>query len=1181
MKKRCLLSMGFPPLTGGGGRPSDPLVLQSIDRSGEWRLGSFCGLMFLLCLLLDASAFAQKTTGTIRGLVTDSSGAAVIGATVVVTNNATGDVRTVTTNEQGEFVAPELEAGVYEVRAKKVNFKEFVGKDVELHVASTAVVNATLQVGRAEERVEVEANAVQVDTSSGSVGNLVEGTQVRELPLNGRSFVQLTQLMPGVSPAANFNSKNKGLEAGVDFSVNGNSTTHNLFLVDGVSNNDVGSNRTILVYPSIDAIDEFKILRNSYGPEYGQAAGAIVNIVTRGGTNDWHGGVFYFGRNDYLNASNYFNNLNQLPKDKLRRNDFGYNLGGPILKDKLFFFWSQEWNREIRGLVRSATVPTAAERTGNFTSLRPDLTSTGGACDPTPTDPTTGARLMNVPQISPAGQAVVNLLPLPNQQNPVNCQNWAQSIASPIYWRQENIRADYKISPTWSLMGRYTQDHWEQPYPSTLGFWGDDLYPSVESSWKQPGYQATIKLTKLFGSTAVNDFQVAYAANRINITRSGEDPALNDVVAANFTPFFPYSQKFSGTQIGYPIFSGGLGPGADSDDLQTIAPWQNNQELYILRDDFSKVIGNHTFKAGFLASNNRKNELVNQSSGENAQFSGVVGGDTGNGVFNTLWAGRVWSFSELQTNPRALTRWHDIEFYLGDNWKVRRNVTVEYGFRWSFLRQPYDANDRIASFVPAFYNPALGSDACNGIVLPPGEDFCQAAGFGGGTPGMNRSLKEQNNHAIAPRVGIAWDPFGDGKMSIRAGAGQFFQRERLNNYLTMAANSPFSLTASGTRTLDITPPPGSLAASGSPSYGISTDDNLPNTWQWNLTVERQLFRNSKLELGYIGNRSTHLLQYLDLNQVPASLRLGYALTEDNALRPFGAGDFGFIGGANWSGSSNYHALDVLFRTRALRVLDAQFAYTYSKSLADTDITNSGSVSQASLLLDPTNPRLNYGPSNINRPHNFTANIVYKTPTLAGQNAFVRNVIGNWEAATILSYATGTSLTVYTGRSAEGAPGGFSGTGSSQDNVRPNVVPGQPCRARDPVLAHQWLNPNRWTVNGIALGGFGNSPKGDCLGPGIANTDFSVYKNFALTERVSMQFRMEFFNLFNKVQFLGNSGDATFLNNIWSNSIDACTVTSPCPGQPVNTIAGTLDPEFGQSTRTRGPREIQYGLKITF
>jgi hypothetical protein len=200
-----------------------------------------------------------------------------------------------------------------------------------------------------------------------------------------------------------------------------------------------------------------------------------------------------------------------------------------------------------------------------------------------------------------------------------------------------------------------------------------------------------------------------------------------------------------------------------------------------LKDDFSKVAGSHSFKVGFLVSNNQKNELVNASSAENAQFWGVSSGNTGNGVFNALWAGRQWGFAELQTNPFSKTRWHDIEPYFGDTWKVLRNLTVEYGVRWSLLRQPYSGSDKIASYNPSTFNPALGGDPCNGILFVPGTNPCKALGFVGGTAAVNRSLKEQNNHAFAPRFGIAWDPKSDGKTSIRAGVGQFFQRERLNN----------------------------------------------------------------------------------------------------------------------------------------------------------------------------------------------------------------------------------------------------------------------------------------------------------------------------------------------------------------------------------------------------------------
>jgi len=1156
-----------------------------------------------LCLLLTLPAFSQKFTGTIRGAVTDQSGAVVPGAEVTIKNDATGEVRTVTTNDQGEYVAPELAAGMYTVTIKKANFKESVSKDVELHVASTAVANSVLQVGNVNEQMTIEANNVQVETTTGAVGNVVEGNEVRELPLNGRSFAQLTQLMPGVSPQANFDTKNKGLMAGVDFSVNGNSTTGNIFTVDGVNNNDIGSNRTILVYPSVDAIQEFKILRNSYGPEYGQAMGAVVNIITRGGTNQFHGGAFYFGRNDALNATDYFNNLHGIPKDVLRRNDFGYNLGGPIVKDKLFFFWSQEWNRELRGAQRAANVPTVAEKAGDFSVLR--VANDGSACEPQPTNPVTNAPMTQVPsgEISPVGSVLMGIYPDPNvpvsRVVPGDCSNWAESLTAPIYWRQENIRADYRLGSSWTVFGRYTQDHWSQPFPSTLGFWGDDPFPSVESSWIQPGYQATIKVIKLFGNSAVNDFQVSYAANRITANRAGTNPQLNDQIAQIFQPNFPLSDKQSGSNIGYPIFWGGFGEGA-SDDLWAQAPWHNNEALYILKDDFSKVHGNHTFKVGFLFSNNQKNELVNGSSGENTQFGGVISntGDptssTGNGAFDGLWAGRLWDTTELQTNPFSQTRWHDIEFYYGDNWKLTRRLTLDYGLRWSFLRQPYHSKDKIATFEPSAYKAELGSDPCNGLLIVPGTNFCQAAGFLGGVPGPNRALKENNNHAIAPRIGIAYDLRGDGKTSVRAGIGQFFQRERLNHTLNMANNAPFSLTASSvSRTLDT---PVSQSGSGAPGFGIDTGSDLPNTWQWNLTVEHEIARNTLFELAYVGNRGLHLLRYNDINAVPQSLWLQHVYSNSDDDRPFGDGAFGFIPFGQWKGASNYHALQSLFRTR-MKGLDAQFAYTFSKSLSDADIVSSGSSGQTQNLVDPTNPRLNYGPTTIHRPHTFVANLVYNVPDFKGHNAVVRQALGGWEIASILDYASGTPLTVFANQpNLENAPGGLTGTGVNQGETRPNRVFSQSCRAPSGSPKFQWLNPAGWTLDGYQLATFGTASIGDCPGPGIANTDFSLYKNFKIREKVTVQFRLEFFNIFNKVQFRGNSPDITGIDNNLAIQGTGCVAgnvgiaptpdaPNPCFGRPINTVAFDFgrdgNSSFGQAQSDKGPREIQYALKITF
>jgi hypothetical protein len=419
--------------------------------------------------------------------------------------------------------------------------------------------------------------------------------------------------------------------------------------------------------------------------------------------------------------------------------------------------------------------------------------------------------------------------------------------------------------------------------------------------------------------------------------------------------------------------------------------------------------------------------------------------------------------------------------------------------------------------------------------------------------------------------------------------GQFFQRERLNHTLNMANNAPFSLNVSEVhRTLDT---PVATAGSGAPSFGIDTGPNLPNTWQWNLTLEHEVVRNTKFEIAYVGNRGIHLIRYTDANAVPPNLRLQHVFSDDgNADRPFGADGFGTIQFAEWKGSSNYHALQALFRTR-IKGLDAQFAYTFSRSLGDTDLTNSGSIAQTTVLEDPTNPRRNYGLTSIHRPHTLVGDIVYTLPEFKGRSAFARQALGGWELASILDYASGPPISVYASLpDISGAPGGLTGTGVGQGETRPNRVAGEPCRAKGGPK-YQWLNPNAWTLDGFQLGTFGNAPLAECAGPGLANTDFSLYKNFKITERVTMQFRMEFFNLFNKVQFRGNSADITGINNNIATSGLACipsNVSDPssaCFGKPINTvryIPATDQPiDFGQATSTTGPREIQYALKITF
>src|SRR6185369_5365560 len=330
-------------------------------------------LVLVVTMSLGISVHAQSSTaGNITGTVRDPQGAAVPKVEVTITDEKTNTSRTVTTNEDGFFNAPSLPAGRYTVTAAPTGFKKTIATGVELHVSENKTVNLDLQVGQVTETVTITSETELVETRSGEVSSLISQKQVTELPLNGRNYAQLALMVPGVSPVTQagaggaFGTRGTGLDSGVDFSSNGNQSNTNLWTVDGVNNMDVGSNRTLLVFPSVDAIQEFRVERNSFSAEFGQAQGAVVNLITKGGSNDFHGTLFEFFRNDTLNANSFFINRAGQPKPRLKYNNFGGNFSGPIVKNKIFFFWSEEWRREKRGTVFSANVPTAAEKTGNF-----------------------------------------------------------------------------------------------------------------------------------------------------------------------------------------------------------------------------------------------------------------------------------------------------------------------------------------------------------------------------------------------------------------------------------------------------------------------------------------------------------------------------------------------------------------------------------------------------------------------------------------------------------------------------------------------------------------------------------------------------------------------------------------------------------------------------------------------
>lgn len=1179
--------------------------------------------LIISLLALVPSVFAQKITGTITGVVTDDSGAVLPDASVTVTSTQTGASRTTTTGSDGSFSFPELNPGVYNVSVTKQGFKKVTTRNVELHVSDITTVPIKLPVGGIVELVEVQATAVQVETQSGTVGNVVNGQEVRELPLNGRNFVQLTTLMPGAAVAENFDAKNKGLLAGVDISFSGAPANANQWRVDGANNNDIGSQRTILIYPSIDAIEEFKILRNSYGAEYGGAGGAQINIVTRGGGNDFHGSAFYFGRNDALIAKNSLLSPTE-HKQLLRRNDYGYTIGGPIKKDKVFFFWSEEWNKEKRARVRSVQIPTLAERAGDYRDM-----VAAGCPGQIPTDPFNNnaaftfngqTNVIDPARLSPAGQAYLSQFPIPNRSNPC-VNNWVQGVTIPVDWREENVRGDVNITKSTVLTLRYTQDSWKNPLHSDAegGLWGEQAYPAISDSWDQPGKVAIAKLTTTIGSSATNDFTFSWSANRINLALGGDTPALNDTIKAAFPTVFPQSGKLHGAGTAEPL----CWCGGPSNFIGHFGPWHNGQDLFTWKDDYSKVMGKHILRAGIYYSKNKKDE---ETGSDNGGLWGATGhgtsqwnGTTGNEYGNYLVRGINWGYGENVKNGTALARWSDLEFYVSDSWKMRSRLTLEYGFRWSFTPPVYDANNNYASFRPDLYNPALGGAACNGILLPAGSKNTCPPGTGG-TIGTNRSLAPSNYHLIAPRLGIAWDVFGTGRFALRAGIGQFFSRDPVGILVRIESNNaPTAIAPGGERQLDLTTRTVGVdlfdwGAGGGPKQGIENNDHIANSWQWNLTTETELWKNSKLEVGWVALRGIHLNSSAFLNEVKPQDRLAYInagllgnSAAQSALLPFTSA---LPQMAQWNhrGDSIYHSLQAMFQTRISHNSQFQASYTWSKNLTDTTLayvdTNTG-------LVDTYNPRAGRGPADFDRRHIFNASFIFNLPALEQQNAFVKGVVGGWEASTIMNFFNGAALRINESGmngvcdldvvqhasgttddcSATGRFGFFSGNPWGIGNAAryasaPNRDFSQPCHLSSGVRT-QWLNPAAYTYNGFHLGGYPNAGPGACTGPGVASVDFSVNKNWNLPfhgmhgfgEKAKLQFRLEFFNLLNHPMFRNTNVNFNMNGGIIQNNTYACEVG----GVPGATKCSSGNTTFGVANTPSniGNREIQYALKLIF
>jgi len=1218
-------------------------------------------MLAVLALILGTSlaASAQNITASVRGTAMDEQGAAIAGANVTITDADTGYSRSDKSDKDGIYNFPSLPIGRYTLTVTMEGFKTFEEKGILLHVNDSLTLDARLRIGARTETVEVAANTTQVELTNAELSGTIAGAQITELPLNGRSFAQLMTLVPGVAQDNGFAYNQKGLTGGADLSISGGASNANTFLVDGANNVDVGSGRTLLVYPSIDSIEEFKVERNSYGAQFGGNSGGQVTIVTKSGTNQFHGSVYYFGRNDVLDANNANLKANNpgAPTPKLRRNDFGFTVGGPIKKDKIFFFWSQEWNRQITGRVNSGRVPTPLERTGDFSDQANDAASNsfdsngvqttigclpvagltdpgngaGGAFTASPNNVAaqTGANFIDVipaSRMSTAGDGVLNtyLLPtLPQGAPHYGCgTNFSKSFNQANNFREESIRGDVNLTKTLKLMLRYLQDNntFGPPATGSSGWGADSGLSLLSETWSQPSRIAVARLSKTIGTTAVNDFQFSFSDNRINIAPTNQ--AATTALSSLFSQFMPAANKgFTPANGPATWINAGNVP-----NVWNFGPWANAENLYTFQDDFSKVIGRHTVRLGALYSRNQKNQDLFDT--ENGVLNGAVGfggckgrgpsdpafcqalpaTQTGFGTSDLFLSGMAFGWSEQGNFFSNLGRWENLEFYVNDDLKINSRLTFNLGMRYSYLPNPYAANDKYTVFNQAAFNPSLGNATCNGLYYSAGLLANPCPPGTGGLPGPNRALRNNYTRGFAPRLGVAWDPTGSAKWSVRAGFGQFYNRDDITLTDGLGgANPPFvgnfrSVNGNG-RFLDNTnplPACGDVAANcfgvglGNASVGTELAARQPYTLQYNLTVQHELRRDTRLEVGYVGSRTKNAQSKYDANAINPADRLAFAQSNGslNSLKPFNAINSGNIAVYSYHGHAAYDSLQAAFDTRFQRSVRLALVYTYSKTLSDVALrSNNGG---GNLILDPFNPGAMNGLATIHRPHIFAANVIYDTPALRNLNRIARTGLGDWEISSIVNVSSGTPYTAVV--NSFSIPGSgvneLSGIGLGDGAYRPNIVAGQPCK--NPSFAgFQWVNPKRYTLNGFQFGTVGSAPVGGCLGPGVARADLSMAKNIHITERIKMQFRVDAFNLFNHAQYNNpNNGNTNGYVNIGFNAENS--VANPAfldaTGTPTTSLANAVS-VANSTPNTSGvgtvtadnqrDRQLQYSIRFTF
>jgi hypothetical protein len=1065
-----------------------------------------------------SAAFAQVSTATLSGTITDSSGSVVPHVKVTIRNTDTNAVRALESDDQGRYNAPDLPVGNYEMEATLTGFQTFIQKGIQLTVGEAVVANVALQVGTAQQTVEVTADVQGVQTTTSDLGSLVDQHQMRDLPLNGRNYNQLILMAPGVSSYSAPGVGNQPL-----FSVAGLRPEGQSILLDGTNVlgwfNQGGGNATAGSSLGIDAIAEFQVLTNTYGAQYG-GSGAIINQVTKSGTNSLHGSVYEFLRNSALDARNYFDPPGSVPP--FRRNQFGGTLGGPLKKDKLFFFANYEGLRQGLANTITAFVPDSNARNGFLPCA---IAGPAYTCNPS-------TQLAAVP-FSPFVQN--SLFPLyPAANGPEVLSNGGPSGVAEYIWSpglptNEDFfvgRIDYNFSDSHSFFVRYLFDNAASTVASTVpGF------PTDNSSRNQ---FITLADRKIFSPTFINVVNFSFTRNSFT-TVPGETPPA----ALEYLPGRP-----AGT------LSSALSPLGDS----IIIPALYRPNRFTISDGIDWTRGAHAMHFGFEV---RRSQL-------NGELNVFLNGEY---IFTSLPALMAGTPVAIIMTPPGQTdssrefRETGLTPYFQDDWKVTRRLTLNLGLRYSYMTDPTEVHGEMSLAYP----------------------LLTATGFSEVPRAFQHNPSTLN---FDPRFGFAWDIFGDQKTSLRGGYGIFHDviSQRVYAQAFFIA-PPYNIVSQGGPAVTFPHPTGLETASplplGANNWSI---DSTPYAEEYNLNIQRELPGDAILTVGYVGSHGLHLLGDRDFNAcnpispggsvrpivlVPSTCSLG---RPNNNLSTFPTIFADYI--------SNYNSLQASVTKRWKRGIDFFASYTYSKALDDASAAyGMDAAGYSGTTENPLNLRQDYGPASFDLRHNFISNLLYRFPFQG--NRWVEG----WQLSVIGTAHTGEPYTVQENFDwpQTGDSSAVSRPDEISNPNAPGSVSGNPgCVA--PVSVHTptaWFNPCAFALQPI--GTFGNEGRNSLTGPGFTDFDFALIKDTRvrrISDSFDVQFRAEFFNIFNHANFAlpgPTSGGTTIFTGA------SCTppaLGSPCSGgaQPV----GVFSPSSPVITSTlNSSRQIQFGVKLTF